>query len=173
MSTIGLFYGSTDGNTAMVAQLLQQAFNAYGISVELFDIADYYLEEMLTFDHLILGVPTWNIGQLQADWEEVIDEFDTLDLTGKEVALFGLGDQAGYPDTFADAVFFVANRAQERGARLVGAWPATGYQFRQSWAVMDDHFLGLVLDEHNQPELTAQRVAAWVTQLLTEFTHLR
>ncbi|RIK39130.1 MAG: flavodoxin [Chloroflexi bacterium] len=173
MSAIGLFYGSTDGHTAMVARLLQQAFGACGVTVELFDIADYYLEEMLGFDRLILGAPTWNIGQLQADWEEVLDEFDALDLSGKEVALFGLGDQAGYPDTFVDALFFVANRAQERGARLVGAWPTAGYQFRQSWAVVDEHFLGLVLDEHNQPELTPQRVAAWVTQLLTEFTHLR
>jgi flavodoxin I len=173
MSAIGLFYGSTDGNTALVAQLLQQAFGAYSVTVELFDIADYYLEEMLGFDRLILGVPTWDVGQLQADWEAVIDEFALLDLSAKEVALFGLGDQAGYPDTFADAIFFVASRAQEQGARLVGAWPTAGYQFRQSWAVVDDHFLGLVLDEDNQPELTAQRVAAWVTQLLTEFTDLR
>src|SRR4051812_4999215 len=113
MVEIGLFYGSTDGNTARVARLIQVAFARLGNArVELFDIADCYLEDMLDFSHLILGVPTWNTGQLQADWEAIFAEFDQLDLSGRHVALFGLGDQAGYPDTFADALFFVAEKVQ-------------------------------------------------------------
>jgi flavodoxin I len=170
MREIGLFYGSTNGTTARVAELIQAAFAASGVAtVELFDIAEYYLDETLAFDTLILGIPTWNTGQLQADWEAVLDEFDTLDLTGKQVAIFGLGDQVGYPDTFGDAVFFLAAKVQERGATLVGAWPTLGYDFRQSWAAIDDHFLGLLLDEDNQAELTAPRIAVWVQQLSVEF----
>jgi flavodoxin I len=170
MVEIGLFYGSSDGNTARVAQLIQGAFEQQGGAVvELFDIADYYLAEMLEFDHLILGVPTWNIGQLQADWEAVFDEFDELDLAGRHIALFGLGDQRGYPDTFVDALFFVADKVQARGALLAGRWPSKGYEFRSSWASVDDQFIGLVLDEHNQPKLTAQRVQAWVQQLRAEW----
>lgn len=166
---IGLFYGSTNGNTAQVARLIQQTFVHSGrATVELLDVAEFYLVEMLAFEHLILGVPTWNIGQMQKDWEQVFAEFDQLDLTGKTVALFGLGDQFGYPDTFADALFFVGSKAQERGAQLIGRWPLTGYTFRQSWAVEDDHFIGLLLDEDNQADLTPQRVETWVAQLLTE-----
>jgi flavodoxin I len=165
---IGLFYGSTTGNTARIAGLLQVACQPWG-RVELFDIADYYLDEMLAYERLILGVPTWNVGQLQSDWEAVLEEFDALDLTGKQVALFGLGDQVGYPDTFVDALFFVGSTVQERGAQIVGAWPTAGYTFRQSWAVVADRFLGLVIDEDNQPELTAVRVAAWAAQLQAEF----
>ncbi len=171
MLHIGLFYGSTNGNTAQVAQLLQREFAASGAAeVELFDVAEYYLETLLDFDYLILGVPTWNVGQLQRDWETVFAEFEELDLTDKRVALFGLGDQVGYPDTFLDALFFVADKARERGARLVGLWPTSGYHFAQSWAVEDDHFLGLALDEHDQSELTPARVAAWVQQVLREFS---
>ncbi|MFN8492956.1 MAG: flavodoxin [Caldilineaceae bacterium] len=170
MYHIGLFYGSTNGNTAQVAQLIQREFAARGAAnVELFDVAEYYLETLLDFDTLILGVPTWNIGQLQRDWEAIFAEFDELDLTGKRVALFGLGDQVGYPDTFLDALFFVADKVRERGAQLVGLWPTNGYHFAQSWAVEGDHFLGLALDEHDQSELTAPRVAAWVQQLRGEF----
>ena len=170
MWSIGLFYGSTDGNTARVARLIQAAFaQRGGAVVELFDIADYYLAEMLAFDRLILGVPTWNVGQLQADWEAVLDEFDELDLAGRHIALFGLGDQRGYPDTFVDALFFVADKVQSRGAQLSGRWPTDGYTFRSSWATVDDHFVGLVLDEHNQPELTGPRVEAWVQQLRSEW----
>jgi flavodoxin I len=169
-SSIGLFYGSSTGNTALVAGLIARAFAAQGgWVVEVMDIADYYLDAMLDYQRLILGIPTWNVGQLQADWEAILPEFDTLDLTGRQVALFGLGDQVGYPDTFGDALFFVADRVREQGAQLVGAWPTTGYAFRQSWAVEDDHFVGLLLDEENQSQLTARRVALWVQQLIVEF----
>jgi flavodoxin I len=169
-SAIGLFYGSNTGNTAHVAGLIAQAFATQGgWTVDVLNIAEYYLESMLDYESLILGVPTWNIGQLQEDWEAILPEFDELDLTGRQVAFFGLGDQAGYPDTFGDALFFVAEQVRKRGGQLVGAWPTTGYDFRQSWAVEDHHFLGLMIDEENQSELTARRVAVWVQQLIVEF----
>lgn len=172
---IGLFYGSTDGHTAAVAAQLKTELDGLALSagappVELFDVADYYLEEMLDFDYLVLGVPTWNHGQLQADWEAVLDEFDGLDLMGKRAALFGLGDQHGYPDTFADALVFVADKLRTQGAMLVGTWSMDGYTFRASWAVENGRFLGLVLDEHNQPELTEPRIRAWAQQIWGEFT---
>lgn len=167
---IGLFYGSTNGNTAAVAQLIQQEFATQAqIEVELFDIADFYLEEMLDFDYLILGIPTWNIGQLQRDWEVILDEFDEIALEGKQAALFGLGDQIGYPDTFGDAVFFLADKLTTQGAKLVGAWPTAGYEFESSWAIQDGHFVGLMIDEDNQSDLSEERVRAWVMQLLAEF----
>jgi flavodoxin I len=169
MKTIGLFYGSTNGATAAVAHQVAEAFAERGVTVELFDIAEYVLETMLDFDHLILGVSTWNVGQLQADWEEVYPELDELDLTGKQVALFGLGDQVRYPDTFLDALFFVADKVRERGATLVGRWPVAGYTFTQSWAVENGEFLGLAVDEDNQADLTSQRVEVWVDKLLHKF----
>lgn len=172
MTTLGIFFGSSDGNTARVAELLAQQFRTtFGaaLDVEVLDIAEYYVEDMADFDLLILGIPTWNHGQLQADWEAVLEEFDDLDLTGTRAAVFGLGDQVGYPETFADAVFFLADRLRNAGAELVGAWPCDGYDFRGSWAVEDGRFLGLVLDEVNQPELTPARLAHWVRILGTEF----
>lgn len=167
---VALFFGSTNGNTASVARLIQQEFaNQAGIDVELFDVADYYLEEMLEFNILILGIPTWDIGMLQRDWEAVVEEFDALDLHGKRAALFGLGDQVGYPDTFGDALFFIADKLETAGAMLVGSWPTDGYEFTASWAVRDNRFIGLMLDEDNQRELTDSRVTTWVAQLLDEF----
>lgn len=168
--SIGLFYGSSTGATAAAARLIQQALvRNYRVEVELFDIAEFYLEDMADFDYLIVGIPTWNIGQLQRDWNEVIEEFDQLDLSGKRAAIFGLGDQAGYPDTFVDAMIFIAERIEAQGATLAGAWPTEGYTFTQSWALRDGRFIGLVLDEDNQPDLTPGRVDAWVSELGREW----
>ncbi len=174
MTSIGLFYGSTDGHTAAVAARLKQKLDALilptgPVAVELFDVAEYFLAEMLDFPYLILGAPTWNYGQLQRDWEHVMEEFAGLDLRGKRAAVFGLGDQVGYPDTFADALVFVADGLRSAGAVLVGRWPTTGYEFRASWAVEDGQFLGLVLDEDNQPELSEARLEVWSRQLVQEF----
>jgi flavodoxin I len=167
---IGLFYGSSTGATRRTAHSIQQIMHRQtGWDTELLDVAEYYLEEMLDFTHLILGIPTWNHGQLQADWEVVFDELDAIDLSGKYAALYGLGDQVGYPDTFGDAVFFLADKVRMQGAQLVGRWPIKGYTFRQSWAVEEGDFLGLMLDEDNQPHLTDGRINHWVTLLIKEF----
>lgn len=170
MQQIGLFFGSTDGNTEDVALRIQEMLETGApVQVDLLDVAEIYLEEMQSYDRLLLGVPTWNNGQLQEDWEACFDELDTLDLSGKLVALFGLGDQIGYPSTFVDALFFLADKVRERGATLVGAWPTSGYTFTNSWAADDDLFVGLVLDEHNQPELTEERLRHWLEMISLEF----
>jgi flavodoxin I len=169
MILIGLFYGSTDGATAAVARRIAELCAEAGwAAVELLDVAEYDLAEMESFDVLLLGIPTWNVGQMQRDWEAAFPEIAALDLAGKRVALFGLGDQAGYPDTFADALIFFADALEERGATLVGRWPTDGYDFRNSWAVQEGRFVGLVLDEINQPELTEGRLRAWLEQVRRE-----
>lgn len=174
MTSIALFYGSTNGHTAAIARqikrMLDDRYAPPGDEiVELFDLAEFYLADAAEFDRLILGVSTWNTGQLQRDWQAAIDELDGLDLRGVRAALFGLGDQVSYPDTFGDALFFVADLVRSNGARLVGQWPVAGYTFNSSWAMERGRFLGLMLDEDNQPDLTAGRLDAWLAQVATAF----
>src|SRR5690606_9672456 len=98
MLEIGIFYGSTNGDTRRAAKLIQSLCESQAwATVEVLDVAEYVLEEMLDFPVILLGAPTWNIGQLQRDWEAVFEEFEALDLTGKLVAVFGMGDQRVYP----------------------------------------------------------------------------
>jgi flavodoxin I len=124
---------------------------------------------MGAYDKLILGCPTWNIGELQSDWDRLLPQMDTLDLSGRQVALFGLGDEGGYPDTYQDAIGIIGEKARERGATLVGFWPTAGYDFLESRGVEDGMFMGLMLDDDNAPELTPERIKVWVQQLVQEF----
>ena len=126
---IGLFYGSTNGDTYAVAQRISSLCESPAdpwAHISLHDVAVDPLETMLRYAHLIIGAPTWDVGQLQRDWEQIFDDFDALDLSGRKVALYGLGDQIGYPDTFVDALAFFADKVTEHGATISGHWPAAG-----------------------------------------------
>lgn len=84
---------------------------------------------------------------------------------GKKVALFGLGDQASYSESFVDGLGILYDAVAEEGAVIVGATSTNGYEFSESRAVRDGQFVGLVLDEDNQPSESEQRIASWIAQL--------
>lgn len=166
MAKIGIFFGSTEGNTERVVNQIQELF---GDDAELNNVNSASADDMQPYPYLILACPTWEIGQLQEDWESFIDEIENVDYAGKKVTYLGLGDADGYPDTFLDAMGIIHDRIKDKGAAFVGQWPTDGYNFEASKGVVDGKFLGLGIDEDNQKDLTAGRVEKWVAQLKTEF----
>ena len=168
MSKIGLFFGTQTGNTEAAAEMIQSALGGDSV-VTLHDVAEADLDELGEYDCLIIGCPTWNIGELQSDWEGLYDELDALDFSGKKVAYFGVGDQIGYADNFQDAMGMLEDKISQLGGATVGYWPTDGYEFEESKAVRDGKFVGLALDEDNQPEMTEERVQAWTSQLKSAF----
>jgi flavodoxin I len=155
----GIFYGSATGHTQDIAL---QIGDILGIRKDVYDIADVKPEQFLSFDQYILGVSTWDVGKLQYDWERFIQCLTPGSLEGKTCALFGLGDQGSYPDTFADGLGILADYLKKAGAVLIGTWATSGYEFASSQAVTGSSFLGLVLDEDCQPELTGDRIKTWL-----------
>lgn len=168
MTKIALFYGTQTSNTQTAAEMIQKEFGGDSI-VTLFDISKTEPTDFTTYSYIIIGCPTWNIGELQSDWEDFFDQLDNIDFTGKKVAYFGTGDQVGYPDTFQDAMGILEEKVSELGGETVGYWSTDGYEFTDSKAVRDGKFVGLALDEDNQSELTNERIKAWVFQLQQEF----
>lgn len=55
------------------------------------------------------------------------------------------------------------------GGELVGFTTLTGFEFSNSRGVENAQFMGLALDNDNQPDLTTARIQAWVQQLIGEF----
>ncbi len=74
----------------------------------------------LPIDQIIMGVPTWFDGELPNYWDEFVPALEDMDLTGKKIALYGLGDQKGYPENFLDGMGIMAEILEEQGATLVG-----------------------------------------------------
>ena len=127
-------------------------------------------EELLDYDILLLGVSTWNIGEMQDDWDTFIPRMEGLDLTGKKVAFFAMGDAVGYPHNFLDAMGQLWEVVKTLGSpELVGVWPTDGYDFEESEAMFDEnHFIGVGLDEDNEAELHDERIKNWLVKVITE-----
>ena len=169
MAEVGLFYGTQTSNTQTAAELIQKELGGSDV-VELYDISQTEAGDFVGYDHIIIGCPTWNVGQIQDDWESFYDnELDNIDFSGKKVAYFGEGDQTGYADSFQDAMGMLEEKITGLGGETVGYWSTEGYDFSESKAVRDGKFVGLALDEDNQSELTEERIKTWVAQLKQEF----
>lgn len=174
MTPIGLFYGTnTDYTHLVVEQMIQEFELVVPNLLTAHDIAETPPEMMLEYDMIIIGCPTWNIGQLQEDWDVVYDRLDALDFSGKRIAIFGLGDQYDYPDNFCDAIGILGRKFRERGAELVGFTSTDGYEFSYSLGIEDGLFMGLALDDVNESERTPERLTDWIWQLVDELDLVR
>jgi flavodoxin I len=106
---------------------------------------------------------------MHRDWEMFIDDLAEINLEGKKVALFGLGDQKMYPESFADGMGTIYCRLSDKSV-VVGFWPTKGYEYYFSSADKDGQFVGLVIDDDSQPELTQERVEKWTEMIKKEFS---
>ncbi|WP_058555136.1 flavodoxin [Thiohalocapsa sp. ML1] len=165
MASIGIFFSSENGATAEIARLIQQRCLPVG-AADLHDLEVAEATQVAAYDSLIFGTSTMGYGYPSV-LEAFLPELDDVDFTHKTVALFGLGDQYGYPDELADALGLLYVELLRRGARIVGAWPTAGYSYSASQADLGDgSFCGLVLDQDNQAELTPHRLDAWIASIL-------
>ncbi len=167
---IGLFYGSTTCYTEMAAEKIRAIIGED--MVDIHNVKESPLSLMTEYDFLILGISTWDFGEIQEDWNEIWDQIGGVTLNGKTVALFGLGDQEGYGEWYLDAMGMLHDELKKSGANIIGYWPKDdSYEFEASKALTEDSskFVGLALDEDSQYELSDDRIATWVEQILIEY----
>lgn len=169
---IGLFYGSSTCYTEMAAEKIRDILGES--LVDLHNVKDVAAQKMEEYDILILGIPTWDFGEIQEDWDAVWAQLPTLRLNGKIVALYGMGDQLGYGEWFLDALGMLHQQLLPLGVRFVGYWPIVGYEFTSLKPLAADgaHFVGLALDEVNQYDLSDERLQQWCEQILQEMAEL-
>ncbi len=162
--SIGIIYGSSTGNTQSAAEMIAEAFDG----AEVLDVAEISPDDLNSYDKLILGTSTWGDGEFQDDWDAF--EWGDVDLNGKTVALFGLGDQESYSEEYCSAMKLLYDEVVKAGASVVGAWENEGYEFEESQSIVDGKFVGLALDADNQDDLTEERIAKWVEIIKPDFS---
>lgn len=167
MSKTGIFYSFHTNKTLKVSEKIVEAF---GIdNLEVINAEEVNEENFLKFDNYIIGVATWWDGELPNYWDEFVPAMEDLDLSGKKFAIYGLGDQKGYPENFNDGVGLFAELVEKQGGEIVGFTSAEGYEFEGSVALRGDQFCGLCLDQEHQARLTKSRIDKWVEQIKKEF----
>ncbi len=172
MANVGIFFGTDTGNTRRIAKDIAVALTSE-IAAKPVNIRNSSVDDLMKFDALILGSPTYGEGQLPGlstgnateSWEEFLPKLDGQDFSGIKVAIYGLGNQKGYPSEFVDAMYFLYERFKRCGATIIGAWETEGYKFQASKAVIDNRFVGLALDQENQKDLTPERLETWLKML--------
>lgn len=168
MNKTAIIYSFNAKKTGKVAERIKEAFD--DSSVEMVNAEDITETLFLSYDQIIMGVPTWFDGELPNYWDEFVPALEDMDLKGKKIALYGLGDQKGYPENFLDGLGLMANILEGQGVTLLGFTSTEGYEFESSLSVRGDQFAGLAIDYENQGSMNKERISAWVAQLRNEFS---
>jgi len=167
MSAIGIFYGTETGRTEFAAKAVRDELGAW--RAHLVDVREAGKWEVGRYQDLILGVATGAEGALTREWERFLSRVPNADLTGKRIALFGMGDAERYPDTFVNALGKIADWAASHGAQIIGATDPADRSFRGSDALRDGKLVGLALDEADRTSEIRTRIRDWLKALATEF----
>lgn len=168
---VGLYYSSSTGNTETVGGYIAKAA---GGGLDLVDIGDAKDEEIMACDSIICGAPTWHTGADEqrsgTSWDEwLYSRLPNLDLTGKKVAVFGVGDSESYADYYCDAAAELHELFLAKGATMCGYTSTEGYHHQSSKAEIESgKFCGAMFDEDNQYDLSENRANKWVEQLKGE-----
>ena len=165
MNKIAILYGSSGGNAESVARQVQDLFEG---EADLYNVREVTLDEIRDYPYYIIGTSTTGIGDLQDDWEGFLPSFTRLDLSGKKIAIFALGDSASYSTSFAESMKVVYDEIAD-STTIVGQVPDEGYTYDDSMALVDGMFVGLPIDEDNEYDMTEERLTAWVEKLRAEF----
>ncbi len=167
MKNTALIYSFNTKKSGKIAEKIEKEFNDEAI--EMVNAEEITGEKFSSYDQMILGVSTWFDGELPNYWDEFVPAIEELDLKGKKVAIFGLGDQKGYPENYQDGMGLMAEILEDRGAEIVGFTSNQGYTYERSRAERGDQFVGLAIDLENQSAKTDSRIAAWVKELKNQF----
>merc|ERR1719225_1584623 len=141
LNAVKVFYATSTGNTETVAGYIAEA-----VGVEAEDIGDAEDGDVTGADALIIGAPTWHTGADEqrsgTSWDDWLYEtLPNLDLDGKKIAIFGVGDQQSYGDNFCDAAGELYDLFTAKGAKVFGMTSQEGYDHTDSKAVREEKFL--------------------------------
>lgn len=161
MKKIGIYYGTTSGTTAGIVDEIE--FQLRGADYEVHNVEDG-IAGMEEYENLILVSPSYGVGELQKDWENVYEDFKNVDFTDKVVAIVGVGNQYAFGESYVGAMKVLYDVVKDK-AKVVGFTSTEGYHYEETEALEGDKFVGLALDETNQDNETPDRIERWISEI--------
>ena len=171
MKKAALIYWPKKGNVESTAAKLAAYFDKDAIDI--LNISDVDVSKLANYDFLIFGGSTIGADNWEdahtSKWYSFFEALKSVSLKGKTVAIYGLGDQVLYPEHFVDGMAVLRDELVKAGAKVIGQWPAEGYEHTDSKSLEDGYFIGLALDDDHQSELSNERIGKWIRILKAEF----
>jgi len=169
MPDIAVLYASISSRTRRVALEIVKEFSP--LHAEAFDLRDG-LQGVGNCKLMLLGSPTYGVGEWHHLWEKSSLQFDQLDLnwSTQPVGIFALGDAKHHPETFARAIVHLHGIVTRLNAKLIGESDIDESYDRAlcNPLLISGKFPGLVLDQVKQRRLSQVRIKNWVEQLKQE-----
>ncbi len=161
---IGIFYGSSTGNTKKISYLIYTKLVKY-VYCKIFNISEINLSEFNKFDILILGTSTWYYGRLQFDWYNFLNYNKNIILKKKIICFFGCGNKLNYSYTFCDGLYYLY-KSYNKNNTIIGYWNNI-YKFKNSKSLLcKNYFLGLVIDDNNSYKINNKIINIWLSNFL-------
>ncbi len=172
MSKTGVFYGPEKGSVGKAAQMIAEKLHID--KADMFLVKEISGDQLNAYDKLIFGISTlgrtnWDSDHKDDDWDVFYSQLNNVDWEGKTVAIYGLGDYVNYPNHFVDAIGWLYEKLIKHEVKIVGFCDPAEYIFDESEAVINNSFVGLPLDEDNEPEKTDERLTKWLNTLKGEY----
>ena len=121
--TLDVYYGSQTGSCELLAEDLVAAARARGMAPTMRSLDEAVIDELPSAERVLVITSTYGDGELPGEsvglkpsWEEFMPQLAGVDLSGKVIALYGLGDQKKYPAVFVDAIGILHEALSDRGA---------------------------------------------------------
>jgi flavodoxin I len=169
MKKIAIVYWPLKGNVEKAAKKIHRLIEE---KADIFDLASFSSREVKQYEYFIFGSSTvgadaWQDANTSDKWLPFFKQMDAeeIQMIGKKVALFGLGDQVLYPEHFVDGLSILKTEFENLGATVFGEWSSKGYEHTGSAAEKDGMFIGLALDEDHQSDKTEDRAKSWLKGL--------
>lgn len=116
MKEILLAYASMSGNTEAIADLIEEELVKHGLHVKRAEVYDIDASDLVSAESIIFGAYTWGDGELPDDFLDLYDEMDDIDLSQKQMAVFGSGDSSY--DVFCGAVDLIEEKIRGRNGNI-------------------------------------------------------
>ena len=166
--TVALYFGTSTGNTENVASIIASKSNEIELVADIEEFTD-----PSAYDAFIFGTPTWHTDAEKersgTSWDGwLYDDLPKFKFDGVKVAIFGLGDAAGYSENFCDAMGELYDCFIGQGATVFGKVNGDIIEYDESKSIRDGKFVGMPFDEDNESDKSDERAAYWVELLKKE-----
>lgn len=170
MKKLGIFYGTCGGKTEEIVKRLDNFFP--GNECEFFNVVDG-IDKISEFENIILATSTYGFGEVQYDWQACIENLKKIDFSNKIVAFIGTGDQCSFGNSYVGGMRELYDIVKGADGNIIGFTSIDGYVFDNSPAVIDNKFIGLVIDDSFDKSTISEKLNNWIENIKKELTFVK